>query len=243
MLRLLLALTAATVTVARADTTPLAREVESVCRDASLCVPLRGRNLAQELACAAEDATAEEEEAAEWSFDLTAYWTNPPDDDAYGSAIFRADHGALHLEARYNYEDIDTGSLWAGWTFSWSGAVEFSLVPMVGGVFGHTQGVAPGLEFDLVWKILELYFESEYVFDAAGRDDDFFYLWAEFTVNPVEWLSVGLVAQRTRAYDTDVEVDRGLLVGFHVRSVTATVYVFNLDQDDPYVMIGVGVSF
>jgi hypothetical protein len=244
-MRLLLALTAVTATGAWAET-PLASEVESACRDAGdLCDVLRGREVARQLACAAEDPTgsSDEEEALEWSFDLTGYWTNPPDDDAYGSAIFRADHGALHLEARYNYEDIDTGSVWAGWTFSWSGDVEVSLVPMVGGVFGHTQGVAPGLEFDLAWKILELYFEAEYVFDAAGRDDDFFYMWTEFTVNPTEWLSLGLVAQRTRAYDTDVEVDRGLLVGFHVRSVTATVYVFNLDQDDPYVMIGVGVSF
>lgn len=241
-LRLLLALTTVVVAGARAET-GLAREVERACEEADAAC-LAAPSLDRLLACAAEAEEAPAEPDAEgkkWAFDFTGYWTNPPGEDAYGSAILRADRDALHLEARYNYEDIDTGSLWAGWTFSWSGDVEFSLVPMVGGVFGHTQGVAPGLELDLIWKILELYVEAEYVFDAGGRDDSFFYVWSELTVSPTEWLSFGLVDQRTLVYDTDVEVDWGLLVAFHVRSVTATVYVFNLD--DPYVMIGVGVTF
>ncbi|HEX5032171.1 MAG TPA: hypothetical protein VFX78_12035 [Candidatus Eisenbacteria bacterium] len=230
MMRIALAL-AAMAALVRAD---LAREVEAVCA-ATGDVP----RASSPLLCAA----GEGEEGEGWAFDLTGYFTDPPDDDPYGSAILRADRGALHVEGRYNYEDKDTGSLWAGWTLSWSGEVEFSLVPMAGVVFGHTQGVAPGLELDVVWRALELYVEAEYVFDTDGKGDSFFYMWSELTVSPTEWLKVGLVAQRTRAYDTDVGVDRGLLVGFHVRAVTATVYVFNLDQDDPYVMIGIGLSF
>jgi hypothetical protein len=241
-LRLLLAL-AATAASARAQGARddlLDREIERACAHADeSCERLRtGDPLERLLACAAE---AGEEER--WSFDLTGYWTDPPDEEAYGSAVLRADRGALHLEGRYNYEDIDTGSVFAGWTFAWSGDVEFSLVPMLGAVFGHTRVVAPGLELDLAWKILDLYAEAEYVFDAGGRDDSYFYLWSELTVNPTGWLSFGLVAQRTRAYDTDVDVDRGLLLGFHVRSVSATIYIFNLDRDDPHVMVGIGISF
>jgi hypothetical protein len=51
------------------------------------------------------------------------------------------------------------------------------------------------------------------------------------------------VAQRTRAFETDVDVDRGLLLGVQLGSVSATAYIFNLDRDDPYVMVGIGVSF
>jgi hypothetical protein len=216
----------------------LAREVERAVADGAVLGPGRDA-LRRLLACAAE----EEEEKKAWAFELTGYWIDPPEDDSYGSAILRADHGVLHLEARYNYEDLNTGSVWAGRTFTWEGDVGFSLVPMLGAVFGHVQGVAPGLELDLTWKILELYAEMEYVFDVEGRDDSFFYAWIELTASPVEWLAVGLVAQRTRAYDTDVEVDRGLLVGFYVKQVSATVYVFNLDTGDPYVMVGVGITF
>lgn len=243
-LRLLLVLTTVLAGAAGAAE-GLAREVERACEEVQRSGDtLRGRDAAKWLLGAA-DGAAEEPPAEEekWSFDLTGYWLNPPEDEAYVSAILRADRGSLHLEGRYNYEDIDTGSVWAGWTFAWSGDVEFSLVPMVGGVFGHTQGVAPGLELDLVWKVLELYVESEYVFDANGQDDSFFYTWSELTFHPTEWLTFGFVAQRTRAYETDVDVDRGLLLGFSVGPATATIYAFNLDRDDPYVMVGIGLSF
>jgi len=243
--RLLLALVAVTAAAPRTEAAGgLAREVDLVCGDAeTLGDLLPARRLTEQLRCAAEAPEEADGEEKRWSFDLTGYWTNPPDDKAYGSAILRADRGALHLEGRYNYEDIDTGSIWAGWTFTWSGAVELSLVPMAGAVFGHTQGVAPGLELDLSWKVLELYAEAEWVLDVEGRDDSFFYMWSELTVSPRKWVSLGLVAQRTRAFDSDVDVDRGLLLRFHVGQVTATGYLFDLDTDHPYAMVGIGISF
>jgi len=33
-------------------------------------------------------------------------------------AVATAERGQLHIEARYNYEAIDAGSLFAGWKFS-----------------------------------------------------------------------------------------------------------------------------
>ncbi len=39
----------------------------------------------------------------------------PPEDTDYGQPTVTADHGALHLEARYNDEGIGTGSAWVGW--------------------------------------------------------------------------------------------------------------------------------
>ena len=44
--------------------------------------------------------------ADEWSFALSGFVFDPPDDSPYFSPIFYADRGALHLEARYNYEDL-----------------------------------------------------------------------------------------------------------------------------------------
>jgi hypothetical protein len=245
-MRFLLALLGVVPTVALAQSEPaaVAREIENACERADTWYRgPQGRALGDLLlACATEPPPAEDDGEG-WSWDLTGYFVDPPEDDPYGSAILRADRGVLHLEARYNYEDMDTGSVFAGRTFAWEGAVEFSLVPMVGAVFGRTDGVAPGLELDFIWKALEVYVEAEYVFDFDGADEGFFYMWSELTVSPVEWFAFGLVAQRTRAYETDVEVDRGLLVGFYVGSVSATVYLFNLDRDDPYVMVGVGVTF
>jgi hypothetical protein len=178
-----------------------------------------------------------------WAWQLAGYAVDPPDDDVYGSAVVRGDRGALHVEGRYNYEDLDTGSVFAGRTFAWEGDVELSLVPMIGGVFGGTNGVAPGLEVDVVWRRLELYVESEYVFDLEEADDSFFFAWTELTFSPADWLSLGFVGQRTRAREMELEMDRGLLAGFSWDRFGGTVYLFNPDQDDPYVMIGVTIDF
>jgi hypothetical protein len=50
---------------------------------------------------------------------------------------------------RYNYENLRTGSLWAGCNFSWGKTWQFAVTPMIGGVFGRTNGIAPGCEASL----------------------------------------------------------------------------------------------
>ena len=50
----------------------------------------------------------------------------------------------LHLETRYNNEDLRTGSLWVGYNFAWGEKWQFEVTPMIGGVFGRTNGIAPG---------------------------------------------------------------------------------------------------
>jgi hypothetical protein len=113
---------------------------------------------------------------------------------------------------------------------------------MFGVVWGDTDGVAPGYELTLGWRGFELYSEGEYVFDFHDSQDDFFYTWTELTYAPTDWLRAGLVAQRTRAYDTDVDIQRGLLVGLTYECLDFTAAVFNPDDSDPVVMLGLGVS-
>ena len=43
----------------------------------------------------------------------------------------------------------------------------------------------------------------------------------------------GLVAQRTRAYHTPLDVQRGLLAGFSYKQVEFTTYIFNIGCDGP----------
>ncbi len=50
----------------------------------------------------------------------------------------------------------------------------------------------------------------------------FFYSWSELSVSPVDWFRFGLVGQRTRAYQTDVDIQRGLLVGFSYKKMDFT---------------------
>jgi hypothetical protein len=178
-----------------------------------------------------------------WSFGAFAYLYIPPDDTNYLQPTVTADRGALHLEARFNYEDRDTGSVWAGVNFSGGDTVAWELTPMAGAVFGSTDGIAPGYKGSVGWRALELYSEGEVVFDAGDSADSFFYNWSELTVAPVDWLRVGLVTQRTRVYQSDREIQRGLLVGASFRRMEVTAYVFNPDDSKPIVVLAFGASF
>ena len=180
---------------------------------------------------------------AEWSFSGSVYVYQVQDDRNYAQPTFTADRGWLHLEGRYNYEDLETGSLWLGYNFGGGENVEWELTPLFGGVFGATDAVAPGYKGSLSWKRLALASEGEYVFDTGDTSASFFYNWSELTFAPAEWWRFGLVTQRTRAYATDRDIQRGLLAGFTYRSLDSAIYVFNPDDSKPVVVVSVTVGF
>ena len=60
---------------------------------------------------------------------------------------------------------------------------------MLGGVFGKTTGVAPGLrKAHLSWWRFYFYGEGEFVITTDKRSDSFLYGWSELTVSPFDWL-------------------------------------------------------
>ena len=110
-------------------------------------------------------------------------------------------------------------------------------------MFGETTGIAPGYKGSLSWRKLELYSEGEYVFDSGISSDSFFYNWSELALVPVEWFRGGLVTQRTRVYQTDRDIQRGLFVGATYEKLDVTTYVFNPDESTPTVVVAVTLSW
>ena len=186
--------------------------------------------------------TKEADEKA-WSFSVAATTYIVPDSREYVQPTVTADRGWLHLEARYNYEALETGSAWIGYNFSGGEKLAWEFTPMLGGVFGDTTGIAPGYKGSLSWWKLELYSEGEYVFDTGTSSDSFFYNWSELTLAPVDWFRFGMVTQRTRAYQSNRDVQRGVLVRFSYKKVDLSAYVFNPDEDKATFVLGVGLTF
>src|SRR6185436_20186574 len=81
-------------------------------------------------------AATDEPDDNAWSFSASAYTYLVPDSGNYAQPTFTAARGWLHLEARYNYEALDTGSAWVGYNFGGGDTLAWELTPMVGGVFG-----------------------------------------------------------------------------------------------------------
>jgi hypothetical protein len=178
-----------------------------------------------------------------WSWTAAAALYVLPDDANYVQPMVAGDRGRLHLEARYNYEAQKTFSAWAGLNFETGDTVALALTPMFGVVTGDLDGVAPGLLLTLnVWK-LEFYSEGEYVFDLGDEGEHFLYNWSELTIQPTEWFRTGLVAQRTRAYQAERDIQRGLLLGVNIWNSSLTTSVFEPFSGSPTVVVAFGVEF
>jgi len=154
----------------------------------------------------------------DWSYWAATDLFITPDDHIV-APTFMADRDWLHLEGRYNYEGVDSGSVWVGYSFK---PKEWTITPMLGAVIGHTHGVAPGIEATWTHKKLYFYVEGEYVFG----DDRFAYFWTELSYSPVEWLRAGVASQRTRLYKTSVDIQRGVFAGLKYRKMSLLTYVF-----------------
>lgn len=177
-----------------------------------------------------------------WSFGglILGYWM--PDENSYLQPTITADSGALHLEARYQYEALETGSVWLGYNLSGAGQVSWELTPMLGGVVGETMGVATGLRGSLGWWRLELSAETEWVFDADEISDSFVYTWSELRVIPADGWHLGIALQRTRIYQSDREIELGPLAGIAIGHFELTLYAFELDRD-PMFIVAVSASY
>lgn len=174
-------------------------------------------------------------ETSEWNFGVETdlYFTDP----FIFLPIFTANKDNLHLEARYNYEDLKTASAWVGYNIFGGDDFEYFITPMVGAAFGNTNGIAMGLEFTLSVSGFELYSESEYLFDFDSKENNFFYNWSDLTYSPTDWLWFGISGQLTKVYDTDLETDRGILLGIAYKNFEFTGYYYNAFTDDGFFML------
>jgi hypothetical protein len=179
----------------------------------------------------------------QWTFSASVYAYFPPETDAYLQPTLAADREWLHLEARYNYEALETGSAWFGYNFSGGDKLAWEFAPMLGGVFGKLSGVAPGYHGSLRWRRLELYSEGEYVIDTADSSASYFYNWSELTFSLLDRFWVGVVMQHTHVYQSDREIQRGLLAGFSYKRADFSGYVFNPDDSTPTVLIALRLSW
>jgi len=113
---------------------------------------------------------------------------------------------------------------------------------MLGAVFGELFGVAPGYRGSLSWQTLELYTEGEYIIDTADSSASYFYNWSELSLGLFDLLRIGVVMQHTHVYQSDREIQRGVLAGLSYKRADLTGYVLNPDHA-PTVVIALSVSW
>lgn len=191
----------------------------------------------------ASDAPApEDEEAAPWALQGEVDYFALPGATDYVVAIAVADRERLHLEARYNSEDLRTLSTFVGLNLGFGEKLRLELTPMVGGLVGRTCGLAPGLTLDASWWKLELYSEVLYVVDLGEPSDSTLNTWTELSLWPVEWARGGVVVQRTKPIQTGFDVERGLFAGLSYRRVAVTAHFLNPGSERAYTVFMLGLE-
>lgn len=177
-----------------------------------------------------------------WTVEVSALSYIIPD-DFFVLPIVKADKNKLHLESRYNYEDRKTVSFFAGYNFSGGNKIEYTITPMLGAVLGNSDGIAPGLEMDFTLGKFELYSEMEFLFEFNDKSNSYYYNWSELTFAPKDWLWGGITVQRTRLYETSLDVQWGILAGMSWKKASVTGYLFNPFTDDTFAILSLAISF
>jgi hypothetical protein len=144
-----------------------------------------------------------------------------------------------YAEARYNYEDIRTFSLYAGRVFSGKDDLSWSVIPMIGGMAGKMTGGSVGLNSVFSYGKFNFSSEAQYSVSAASRLDNFFYNWSELWYEPFDWIYTGVALQHTRMFASNSLVDPGVLLGFSYHQWSFPLYSFNPLSNQRYFVVGI----
>lgn len=164
-------------------------------------------------------------------------------DDFFVDPVIGADHNRLHLEGRYNWEARNTFSAWIGRNYSGGRKFEYKFTPMIGVVVGNSNGVSPGLEFSISRNRFELTSTLQFMFDTDGKENNYFYDWSDLTYSIRDWLQAGFSVQRTRLYQTNLDIQRGIVIGGSHKNFGISVYIFNIGFDRAYSVVTASMNF
>ena len=158
----------------------------------------------------------------------------------YVQPNFELDYDWLHVELRHNYEALGAVSLWMGTGLHGGKKLTWSIIFMIGGVFGEDSGIAPGFELELGWWRFDLFSQSEFVVFQNREENSFFYNWSELGFSPVDPLRIGAALQRTFVHHRRRDLEPGVFAGLRGFGLDFTAYVFDLQQPTVVLAIGVG---
>lgn len=143
-----------------------------------------------------------------------------------------------YAEARYNYEDFNTLSLYGGKTFSKEGDFSMSATPLLGGMVGLMNGGSLGLNFESEYGNLFLSSQSQYSFSLEDKMNKYFFTWSEMGYQLRQWCYAGVALQQTSMYKEAGKWETGYMIGFSFKKWTIPFYVFSPSKQEKYFIVG-----
>lgn len=156
-------------------------------------------------------------------------------------ASFQTGNG-FYAEGRYNYEALNTFSLYMGRTFSGASGLSYSISPIAGAVVGEFNGGSVGANVSLGYKNFYLYTQPQYSFSVENAINNFIYSWTDITYSPLNWLSVGVSLQHTKPYKTKGYIENGLVVEAAYKKFTFPVYIYSPHNNNRSILFGANLE-
>ena len=173
---------------------------------------------------------------SKWIFENYHYWGQPNATTIVPVISFETKSN-LHAELRYNYEEIQTVSLFGGRAFHAGNTFKISVTPLAGISLGKFQGISGGVNADLNWKGLYLSSQSQYSRTTIKEAKSFFFTWSEMGYTIKNKFFGGVALQYTLA-DKVKEMSHGFLAGINFKNVSIPFYVFNPSRKNMYFVAG-----
>ena len=170
---------------------------------------------------------------------MELYGNIVPEEPFSLTPIVYFNNDVFYAEARYNYEELHTASLYVGKYFSKAGKLSIDIAPLLGVVAGELNAGSVGASLELRWGRWLWSMIPQYTFSWKDKSENFFYSWSELTFAVSEWFYLGPAAQRTKFFETPFEADSGLTLGFNLKQWSMPLYAFNPWNDERYFMIGI----
>lgn len=149
-----------------------------------------------------------------------------------------------YVEARYNYEEMNTFSFYFGRSFSNDAKLKYSVIPIIGAVMGQFNGGSAGVNGSVEYQKIFFSTQSQYTFSFPDDGSDFLFTWSELGYHPWKWFHFGLSTQITYLLPIQSLLsESGFVIGFTLARWTFPVYCFNpLDNAGRYLVLGINFS-
>lgn len=148
-----------------------------------------------------------------------------------------------YTEMRYNYEDINSASVYIGKSFCGKGPLAYSVTPMLGIVFGNFKGGSFALNLELERKKIFASMQTQYTVNSEEAAKSFYFNWAELGYQPLKWFYAGISTQLTKWYKGRSTMEYGIVTGLVIKKVSIPVYVFNPLGNKKNFIVGINAEW
>lgn len=146
--------------------------------------------------------------------------------------------GNWYAEARYNYEEMQTGSLHIGKKISFKKLSGLEITPLMGICFGALNGASVGSSIGFSVDRFSFYSEPQYVYSFKDSLASYFYSWSEILYGFSSFYG-GVALQQTKTITQAHFFEPGIVAGFTLRNFDIPLYCFSLFNDKRNFVLGV----